>query len=168
LGAQPGEVSFAQRLRPPPEEGVVDQGVLYVDEDADARIDSRQLLDDEDGDEERSLRAPERFRNVHAHQPHLEELATEAGIRLLGLVHPRSEGSYLVPGELPYRVPGGLLVVAEEGQWRAGSGKVDSGHEASEVRVAALGIARVGGGCISCRLVRQRPARERGTGRSIT
>src|SRR5687767_15778356 len=49
------------------------EGVLDVDQDAAGGVNVRQLLDDQDGVEERGAGAAELLRHLDAHDPELEE-----------------------------------------------------------------------------------------------
>ena len=110
VGGEFGEVGLLLLVAGPAFEGVDDEGVLNVDEDADRGVDGGDLFDGEDFFEEGCGGAALLFRDLDDHEAELEELLEECGVHLLGFVHLADEGGDLCLRELADSVAKEALV----------------------------------------------------------
>ena len=78
LGGEPRQEPLLDLVAAPAQQRVDDQRVLDVDEDADRRVDARQLLDGQHRVEERAAGAAVALRHLDAHDAELEQLRRRA------------------------------------------------------------------------------------------
>ena len=103
-----------------PHDRSVDQGVVDIDHDADARVDAGQLLDRHDGRGEVHAGTAVLLGNLNAHETLLEELFHQCRVHGLGLVHVPNLRADLLLGELGDRVGHQRLGLGEVGDRRRG------------------------------------------------
>lgn len=87
VGGQARQEAALEVGAAPLEHGRVDEGVVDVDEDADGRVDARQLLDPDDGRCEVHAGAAVLLGDLDPHEPLLEQLLHQRRVHLLRLVH---------------------------------------------------------------------------------
>ena len=100
----------------PAQQRVGDERVLHVHQDADRRIDARELLDREDRVEEPAAAAAERFGDFDAHHAEIEQLVDQRPRDLRLLVHFADERPYLRVREFADAVAEQPLVFGERGE----------------------------------------------------
>ena len=107
----------------PADEGVVDQRVLHIDDDAGGRIDARHFFDRENGLEELRAAAAVLFGDFDSHQSELKEFLDEALVEDALLVHLFDQRAHFLFGEAANVVAKEYLVFGEAGQ-RSGCGRL--------------------------------------------
>jgi hypothetical protein len=127
-----------------------------VDDDADSRIDPRELLDGQRGVEERPAAPAVRIRHLDAHQAQREQGPQQPGIEGLGLVHGSDERADLLVGEGPDAVAEQPLVFGERRKGRGRSlGCGDRlGHGLRGIMAEASTILRRERPCLAVRCAR--------------
>ena len=114
---QPRQVAPLDLVAAPAQQRVDDERVLHVDEDADRRVDARQLLDGEHRVEERAAGAAVALGDLDAHDAELEQLVDErrAGSSRARPSRGRAAGPAPV-GELADAVAEDRFVFGQDGQ----------------------------------------------------
>jgi len=141
-----GQVLLLDLVAAPAEECVVDEGVLHVDEDADAGVDAGELLDDERGGEEGCAGAAVLLGHLDAHQAELEELGDQRRVHPLRLVHLVDERADGALGEVAHGVAEHRLFLAEHRERRAARGEINGCHRMPFLAGVARDLGRPGAG----------------------
>ena len=71
----------------PSHDGIVDKGVLHVDEDAERCVHSRNLLNRKNRHEKTACAAAKFFGNVNCHQPEIKQFRNETLFEFCFFVH---------------------------------------------------------------------------------
>ena len=122
----------------PAQQGVVDQRILHVDDDAGGGVDARQFLDREDGFEKLCAAAAVLLGDFDAHEAELEEFVDEGFVEDTLLVHFFYQRADALVGELADVIAEEDFVFGEGGEGR-GNGLQRVRHRKTfETRMANL------------------------------
>ncbi len=102
IAREQGKIPAFLGVVAPAEDGVVDDGVLDIDDDAGGRIDRGQFFDGEDALEEVAALAAELLGDFDAHEAEIEELLEQVRAEFRVLVHLADVRGDLVAGELAH------------------------------------------------------------------
>ena len=120
VGRQARQIFVLLRRVGPAQNGVVDDGVLHVDDDAGRRIHRGQFLHRQNALEETAAAAAVFFGDLDAHQAQFEELADDVLAEHAGLVHFADVRADLLARELAHGGLKELLFFRQRGErlWR--------------------------------------------------
>ena len=122
----------------PPEQGVADERVLHVHEDADRRVHARNRFDSQHRLHEGAAHAAVRFGDLDRHDAEVEQQRDQVLVEGGPLVHLPHAWPYLTVGEGINGVPEQPLVVGQNRQREVWNGCVLCGH-ASDINKGPLG-----------------------------